>query len=407
MPTATVADIILLTASAKNGKTYSGEIAIDVSDITCPTPDGGGSPVVVHVRSTDNFQKAQSDNVNADAWTVTESLSAIAAMDYNLAVIPVYKKFSGATKDPVTYSPAKDFMFYLPSIVGPIEADGGGCHFSVREQGNPTLVTYYVAMSVSALVSSLPTGGGGGALTWAQVLANGNPSGGTDPILSNSDKFKSPTVDGTEMLFGATGDLFQVTTDGGKFGEFWIYGYGKNGGPKDGAGIGHKNTYYWSSYTIDSPYSFTTTDITGYHPAWFIAGKQADITSIVGYDPAFSLSEGYAAVRHDIYFWMNTPMVLMTDNGLFDCDTPNGTVSAFTTNASIIQFGKAGANTTMYSTLTMNDAIVQLSAGTTGHASINITAGIAPTLPSDGDIYFDGTDVFIRVSGAWKTFTLV
>ena len=76
MPTATVADIILLTASAKNGKTYSGEIAIDVSDITCPTPDGGGSPVVVHVRSTDNFQKAQSDNVNADAWTVTESLRA-------------------------------------------------------------------------------------------------------------------------------------------------------------------------------------------------------------------------------------------------------------------------------------------------------------------------------------------
>ena len=46
-------------------------------------------------------------------------------------------------------------------------------------------------------------------------------------------------------------------------------------------------------------------------------------------------------------------------------------------------------------------------ASTTTQASLNIPAGTAPTSPSNGDIWFDGTNLKIRIGGATKTFTVV
>lgn len=45
-------------------------------------------------------------------------------------------------------------------------------------------------------------------------------------------------------------------------------------------------------------------------------------------------------------------------------------------------------------------------ASTTSAASINIASGTAPTSPNDGDIWFDGTSLKIRVNGVTKTVTL-
>jgi hypothetical protein len=45
-------------------------------------------------------------------------------------------------------------------------------------------------------------------------------------------------------------------------------------------------------------------------------------------------------------------------------------------------------------------------AGTTAKASINIASGVAPTSPQNGDIWFDGTDIKMRIGGVTKTFTL-
>ena len=52
-------------------------------------------------------------------------------------------------------------------------------------------------------------------------------------------------------------------------------------------------------------------------------------------------------------------------------------------------------------------AALHLPAGTTARASLNITSGAAPTAPNNGDIWFDGTNIFMRVGGVTKTFTLV
>lgn len=46
-----------------------------------------------------------------------------------------------------------------------------------------------------------------------------------------------------------------------------------------------------------------------------------------------------------------------------------------------------------------------LPAGTTGVSPLRFTSGVAPTSPVDGDVWFDGTDLKIRVSGATYTIT--
>lgn len=48
-----------------------------------------------------------------------------------------------------------------------------------------------------------------------------------------------------------------------------------------------------------------------------------------------------------------------------------------------------------------------LFAATTAAASLKFGVGVDPTTPEHGDMWFDGADVKIRVSGVTKTFTLV
>ena len=48
-----------------------------------------------------------------------------------------------------------------------------------------------------------------------------------------------------------------------------------------------------------------------------------------------------------------------------------------------------------------------LVASTIARASLSFRSGVAPTVPVNGDIWFDGTNLFMRIGGATKTFTLV
>jgi hypothetical protein len=51
--------------------------------------------------------------------------------------------------------------------------------------------------------------------------------------------------------------------------------------------------------------------------------------------------------------------------------------------------------------------ITILGAATTAKASLRIPSGTAPTSPVDGDIWFDGTNIKMRIGGVTKTFTLI
>jgi hypothetical protein len=50
---------------------------------------------------------------------------------------------------------------------------------------------------------------------------------------------------------------------------------------------------------------------------------------------------------------------------------------------------------------------LSLGAGTTSNAQINLASSTAPTSPNNGDIWFDGTDLKMRIGGVTKTFTLI
>lgn len=45
--------------------------------------------------------------------------------------------------------------------------------------------------------------------------------------------------------------------------------------------------------------------------------------------------------------------------------------------------------------------------GTSSISQLRLNAGVAPSAPNNGDIWFDGTDLFMRIGGVTKTFTLV
>lgn len=51
-------------------------------------------------------------------------------------------------------------------------------------------------------------------------------------------------------------------------------------------------------------------------------------------------------------------------------------------------------------------AALDVAAGTTAAASMRMRSGVAPTSPNDGDMWFDGTNLKMRVGGVTKTVTL-
>jgi hypothetical protein len=48
-----------------------------------------------------------------------------------------------------------------------------------------------------------------------------------------------------------------------------------------------------------------------------------------------------------------------------------------------------------------------LAPSSTASASLRVPSGTAPTTPTNGDIWFDGTNLFMRIGGLTKTFTII
>jgi hypothetical protein len=57
--------------------------------------------------------------------------------------------------------------------------------------------------------------------------------------------------------------------------------------------------------------------------------------------------------------------------------------------------------------VTSGGDFLNIGAGTTAKAQINLASSTAPTSPNNGDIWFDGTDLKMRIGGVTKTFTLI
>ena len=54
-----------------------------------------------------------------------------------------------------------------------------------------------------------------------------------------------------------------------------------------------------------------------------------------------------------------------------------------------------------------SSTMLAIAASATSRSHLNLTGGVAPTAPNNGDIWFDGTNLFMRIGGVTKTFTIV
>jgi len=57
--------------------------------------------------------------------------------------------------------------------------------------------------------------------------------------------------------------------------------------------------------------------------------------------------------------------------------------------------------------LEISTGISVLAPSTTASATLRVPTGTAPTTPTNGDIWFDGTNLFMRIGGTTKTFTII
>ena len=76
--------------------------------------------------------------------------------------------------------------------------------------------------------------------------------------------------------------------------------------------------------------------------------------------------------------------------------TPNNGMGIICGGQTIIGFGTI-----------VDSAFVQIDVGDADHAQLSLAPGATPTNPNDGDIWYDGTNLKMRVGGVTKTFTLI
>jgi hypothetical protein len=110
---------------------------------------------------------------------------------------------------------------------------------------------------------------------------------------------------------------------------------------------------------------------------------------------------------------------LFTLTNIFNPTTGTAIYNSIAINQTINQTGGAnGITRGLYINPTLTAAadfraievasgITILGAATTAKASLRIPSGTAPTSPVNGDIWFDGTNIQMRIGGVTKTFTLL
>ena len=114
----------------------------------------------------------------------------------------------------------------------------------------------------------------------------------------------------------------------------------------------------------------------------------------------------------------DVPFVEIYEN-TFNPTSGTATLSLLKILATINQTGGAnGITRGLYINSTLTSAAdwraIEISAGvsvlapsSTASATLRIPSGTAPTSPVNGDIWFDGTNLFMRIGGVTKTFTLI
>jgi hypothetical protein len=165
---------------------------------------------------------------------------------------------------------------------------------------------------------------------------------------------------------------------------------------------------------------------TGSSPLIFPQADLGTVEDLAGRNLSFYSYTGSQSASSGRYFFGGENMVQTTGANFniysrttFFPTSGTATFADIIINPQINQTGGAnGITRGLYVNPTLTAAAdwraIEISAGisvlapsTTASATLRVPSGTAPTSPVDGDIWFDGTNLFMRIGGVTKTFTII
>jgi len=155
-----------------------------------------------------------------------------------------------------------------------------------------------------------------------------------------------------------------------------------------------------SNATVQSD---VTSDAISFYSLPATAASAFTLTTLTHFYAQQSTIGATSAVTNQIGFFAHSTMIGATNNYGF-----YGSIASGTNRWNLYMVGTAAnymAGNTGIGTTTTN-SFLNIGAGTTAKAQINLASSTAPTTPNDGDIWFDGTALKIRIGGVTKTVTV-
>lgn len=123
---------------------------------------------------------------------------------------------------------------------------------------------------------------------------------------------------------------------------------------------------------------------------------------------SYSATPSSPGVYMGIPATLNARFTMVPNSGdIRAIDNSAGNVRIVNSSQGTIQMISSPAGLTSFGGNTTPTAVLDARASSTTSASLRIRSGVAPTAPNDGDIWYDGTNLLMRVGGTTKTFTLV
>lgn len=251
----------------------------------------------------------------------------------------------------------------------------------------------------NTITSNISTGVSGG-----QTIIGGTASGNSLTLSSTSNATKGKLLFGTSAYdevnnrlgIGNTSPSYALDVNGDiRVNNIYRFQGGQSFSVSGSAiNINANNGTVWNANSTGSTlltlsnggiYGFTAGFVTGYTNPFIALGVHRESgtnwRAYLAYPITFQNLAGDIAITQDTG---------KTYAGTF---TPTETVRL-----------KAGG--TVGIGVTSPSAYLSIKASTTSIPHLNLTAGSAPSSPTNGDIWFDGTDIKMRIGGVTKTFTL-
>lgn len=251
----------------------------------------------------------------------------------------------------------------------------------------------------NTITSDISTGVSGG-----QTIIGGTASGNSLTLSSTSNATKGKLLFGTSAYdevnnrlgIGNTSPSYALDVNGDiRVNNIYRFQAGQSFSVSGSAiNINADNGTVWNANSSGSTlltlsnggiYGFTAGFVTGYTNPFIALGVKRESgtnwRAYLAYPITFQNLAGDIAITQDTG---------KTYGGTF---TPTETVRL-----------KAGG--TVGIGVTSPSAYLSIKASTTSIPHLNLTAGSAPSSPTNGDIWFDGSDIKMRIGGVTKTFTL-